>query len=102
LLLEGGIHPWAAALTAEGVPCTPGYLTAPLYAAPALREKVTYGGSGFPLQDVEYPVGLCPNAETLINERLVVLPWNENYSGSDVDDIVTAIRKVHTALALET
>ncbi|WP_433158823.1 DegT/DnrJ/EryC1/StrS family aminotransferase [Kribbella sp. CA-247076] len=97
--VAGDLREWAAALTAEGVPANGGYLTSPLYGAPALRERVTYGDSHFPLQDVEYPVGLCPTAEELIDRRLLVLPWNENYTIEDVDDIVTAIRKVHGALA---
>ena len=97
----GDMREWAAALTAEGIPANGGDLTGPLYAAPAVRERITYGDSGFPLQDVSYPVGLCPNAEELINNRLLVLPWNENYTESDVDDIVAAIRKVHKALARE-
>ena len=99
--LAGDLHEWAAALTAEGVPAIGGYLTSPLYAAPAVRERITYGSSGFPLQNVSYPVGLCPNAEELIDHRLLVLPWNENYTPADVDDIITAIRKVHNALAPE-
>jgi dTDP-4-amino-4,6-dideoxygalactose transaminase len=98
----GDMREWAAALTAEGVPANGGYLTSPLYAAPAVRERITYGRSGFPLQDVSYPAGLCPNAEELIERRLLVLGWNENYTESDVDDIVAAIRKVHHALAQET
>lgn len=96
--IAGDLHEWAAALTAEGIPANGGYLTSPLYAAPALRERATYGRSGYPLQDVDYPPGLCPNAEELINRRLLVLPWNENYTEADVDDIVSAIRKVHAAL----
>ncbi len=97
--VAGDLHEWAAALTAEGIPANGGYLTSPLYAAPALRDRVTYGGSHFPLGDVEYPEGLCPTAEDLISHRLLVLPWNENYTEADVDDIVTAIRKVHSALS---
>jgi perosamine synthetase len=97
--VAGDLHQWAAALTAEGVPANGGYLTSPLYGAPALRDRLTYGHSGFPLQDVEYPPGLCPNAEELINRRLLVLPWNENYTEADVDDIVTAVHKVHNVLA---
>jgi dTDP-4-amino-4,6-dideoxygalactose transaminase len=95
----GDMREWAAALAAEGIPANGGYLTSPLYAAPAVRERITYGRSGFPLQDVSYPDGLCPNAEELINHRLLVLPWNENYTDADVDDIVAAVRKVHHALA---
>jgi dTDP-4-amino-4,6-dideoxygalactose transaminase len=97
----GDVRKWAAALSAEGVPAVSGYLQSPLYAAPALRERITYGKSAFPLQDVAYPVGLCPQAEELIDHTLLVLPWNENYSDADVDDIITAIRKVHRALAEE-
>ncbi|GAA0581471.1 DegT/DnrJ/EryC1/StrS family aminotransferase [Kribbella sandramycini] len=100
--VAGDIHQWGAALTAEGVAANPGYLTGPLYAAPAIREHRTYGRSEFPLQGVAYPPGLCPVAEELIDRRLLVLNWNENYSSADVDDIVTAIRKVHSAFAQET
>jgi dTDP-4-amino-4,6-dideoxygalactose transaminase len=100
----GDVHAWAHALIAEGVPSTPGYLTGPLYAAPVLRERLTYGGSGFPLNGpgeaaVEYPPGTCPVAEDLIARRLLVLPWNENFTDADVDDIVAAVRKVHAHLA---
>lgn len=100
----GDVHEWGAALVAEGVPATPGYLPDPLYAAPVLRERLTYGSSGFPLSggeggDVEYPPGTCPVAEELIARRLLVLPWNENLTGADVNDIVAAIRKVHAHLA---
>lgn len=98
--VAGDLQEWAAALTAEGIPANGGYLTGPLYSAPVLRDKVTYGRSGYPLEDIEYPVGLCPTAEDLINRRLLVLPWNENYTAADVDDVVAAVRKVHAALAV--
>jgi perosamine synthetase len=98
LVLEtGDIHEWAEALTAEGVPANGGYLTSPLYGAPVLRDRLTYGSSGYPLPPDGFPP--CPNAEELIYRRLLVLPWNENYSTEDVDDIVTAVHKVHGALA---
>lgn len=90
---------FATALTAEGVPATSGYLARPLYAEPVLREPRTYGRSGYPLSGVRtYPDGLCPVAEDLIHRRLVVLPWNENYSAADVDDIATAVERVHDAV----
>lgn len=103
LVLDGldaaGLQRYAAALTAEGVPAVPGYLARPLYAEPVLREQRTYGSSGYPLRDVvTYPDGLCPVAEELIERRLVVLPWNENYAPGDVEDIVAAVTKVHTVL----
>ncbi|NEA31652.1 DegT/DnrJ/EryC1/StrS family aminotransferase [Streptomyces sp. SID13031] len=87
-------RPWAEGLTAEGVPASAGYLDRPLYANPVFSGPV-YGTSRYPLEGREYPVGLCPNAEQLIDRTLVVLPWNEAYTESDVDDIARAIRKVH-------
>src|SRR5665647_476269 len=87
---------YAAALTAEGVPAIAGYLARPLYAEPVLRDGKAYGGSGFPTRGrEEYPDGLCPQAESLIERRLVVVPWNENFNELDVDDIAAAIAKVH-------
>ncbi|MEU4394212.1 DegT/DnrJ/EryC1/StrS family aminotransferase [Kribbella sp. NPDC023855] len=85
---------WADGLTAEGVPATAGYLERPLYANPVFSGPV-YGTSRYPL-DRDYPAGLCPNAERLIDRTLVVLPWNEGYTETDVDDIARAIRKVHS------
>lgn len=103
LVIEGldasGLQRYGAALTAEGVPAIAGYLARPLYAEPVLREAKAYGGSGFPTSGVrEYPDGLCPTAEELISRRLVVVPWNENFSAADVEDIAAAIFKVHAAV----
>lgn len=96
---EHGLSRYAAALTAEGVPAVSGYLARPLYAEPVLREQRTYGGSGFPIRGAaQYPDGLCPVAESLIHRRLVVLPCNENFTADDLDDIGSAVRKVHEAL----
>ncbi|MGH7106002.1 MAG: DegT/DnrJ/EryC1/StrS family aminotransferase [Acetobacteraceae bacterium] len=95
---------WAAALGAEGIPVIAPYIPQPLYLTPVLREGRTYGQSRFPLcapparQDWIFEPGLCPVAERLLFERLIVIPWNENYTDEDVDDIAKAVRKVHTAL----
>jgi perosamine synthetase len=102
-LLVDGLDPtrlarYAAALRAEGVPSLAGYLARPLYAEPALRDARAYGGTGFPLEKVDYPDGLCPVAEELIARRLIVVPWNENFSDADVDDIAAAVEKVHAAV----
>lgn len=94
---------WAAALTAEGVPTTPGYIQAPVYRYPALAQRRTYGRSGYPLatpparpealQALDDPV--CPNAERLITTTLLTLPCNEGWTDRDADDVAYAIRKVH-------
>lgn len=103
LLVDGrdraGARRVAAALSAEGVSCIAGYIARPLYTEPVLRAPSAYGGSGFPLQGtIEYPDGSCPQAEALIDHRLLVIPWNENFTDEQVDAISTAIEKVHREL----
>ncbi|MET9021312.1 DegT/DnrJ/EryC1/StrS family aminotransferase [Actinopolymorpha sp. NPDC004070] len=99
----GTCHDYGKALAAEGIPANGGYLTRPVYRTPVLTERRTYGRSGFPLHspparvEPTYDVGLCPQAELLIGERLLVVSWNERYTDADVDDIARAVRKVHRA-----
>ena len=91
---------WAAALGAEGIPVAAGYLPRPLYDTPVLTDGRTYGGTGFPYEGVrKYGLGLCPEAERLIGETLLVVAWNENYTKNDVDDIAAAFRKVAATFA---
>ncbi len=102
-LAGGTCHDYGKALAAEGIPANGGYLTRPVYRTPVLAERRTYGESGYPLsvpparEVPRYDAGLCPVAESLIDERLLVLSWNERYTGRDVDDIATAVTKVHRA-----
>lgn len=87
-------------LAALGIPARAGYLAEPLHCAPALTENPIYGGSRYPLEVPpasrlpEYGWGTLPEAERLINETLVVVDWNENYTDDHVDRIAAAIRKV--------
>lgn len=100
----GDNRAWAQALSAEGVPAAAGYLERPLYLEPALAERPVYGRSRYPLDSeaegraVAYAPGSCPAAEELIERTLVTLQWNEGYTEEDVDDIATAIRKIHDGL----
>lgn len=103
LVLDGldhdGLRRYATALHAEGVPCVAGYIARPLYQEPVLREPTAYGGSGYPIRGVaDYADGLCPVAESLVSERLLVIPWNENFSDGQVDAMAEAITKVHRAV----
>ena len=103
LLADGldnaGLRRFAAALAAEGVPCVAGYIARPLYQEPVLRQPTAYGGSGYPIRGrIEYPDGECPVAESLVSERLLVIPWNENYTDEQVDAMAEAIDKVHHAV----
>ncbi|TCM46754.1 DegT/DnrJ/EryC1/StrS aminotransferase family protein [Kribbella sp. VKM Ac-2568] len=97
LIVPGNNRAWADGLAAEGVPAAAGYLDRTLYANPIFTEAPVYGNSRYPL-DRDYPPGLCPNAERLIQETLVALPWNEAYTKTDVDDIAQTLRKVHAGV----
>ncbi|MBL9214500.1 MAG: DegT/DnrJ/EryC1/StrS family aminotransferase [Opitutaceae bacterium] len=94
---------FVAALTAEGVRCEQGYPgPVPLYAYPVIRDRRTFGRSGWPFtspparRDWTYPPGTCPVAERLCQET-VVLPWNERLEPAHVAAIAAAVRKVADA-----
>lgn len=103
LLIDGldhvGLRRFAAALNAEGMPSVAGYIARPLYQEPVLREPTAYGGTGYPIRGrAVYPDGECPVAEALVSERLLAIPWNENYTDEQVDAMAEAIDKVHRAV----
>lgn len=90
------------ALAAEGVPTQPGYIGEAIYSCMApLRDRATFGGSGYPLTEpahppVAYPAGLCPVAEDALR-RLVVFWAHEDMTEQDARDVGAAIAKVATA-----
>ncbi len=92
---------FAEALSAEGIPCTAGYIPTCLYEYPLFKNKTIYPNSRFPLESRElaktysYSAGLCPQAEEIL-ASCVVLPCSECYTDDDVNDIIDAITKVAT------
>ncbi|MEM2904219.1 MAG: DegT/DnrJ/EryC1/StrS family aminotransferase [Candidatus Bathyarchaeia archaeon] len=87
------------ALAAEGIPITEGYVT-PLYENPIFQDREARGKTCIFTcshlgRTIEYPRGLCPNAERLCYE---IGPWLRgsvlNASERDLDDVVGAIEKV--------
>ena len=95
-----------AALAAEGLACELGYPgPIPLYAYPMIRDRRTFGKSGWPFtspaarKQWEYPEGLCPAAETACRQT-IVLPWNEGFNRRHVDLMAEAVLKVVRAYAV--
>jgi len=41
---------------------------------------------------VRYEEGICPNCEDILN-RMVLLPFNEEFTEEDVDDLAEGVRK---------
>ncbi|MCB0182050.1 MAG: DegT/DnrJ/EryC1/StrS family aminotransferase [Anaerolineae bacterium] len=92
----GGLprHEFIAALEAEGIPCTPGYV--PLNESPAVLEGLQQ------LQpfrsDIPVPRA-CPVAERLSKDEAVWLPQNLLLGGNrEINDIIEAIAKIKRCL----
>ncbi len=86
---------FAEAVSAEGVPCLPGYIKECIYQWDMLAKKQIFPGSAWPIAEVDYGAGLCPMAESILatSARLLV---NEFHTDQDVEDQITAVRKVAT------
>lgn len=72
----------------------------PLYLAPMYQRKVALGRQGFPWNlhpevDYRYEPGLCPVAERMRNEELLLTPLvREPLTERDMDDLAAAMAKV--------
>ncbi len=91
---------FAAALAAEGVPCSAGYIQTAVYNFPVLAERRAYPGHPEcpfdpPYRDkpMRYREGLCPNAEEILRTSVLVY-LKEWWSARDVRETVKAMRKV--------
>lgn len=90
----------ANALIAEGVPCFLGYPgKVPLYKYPMIKDRRTFGTSGWPFtldgvrRNWDYADEICPNAERACRESIVIW-WNEKMTDEHVHQIARAIEKV--------
>ncbi|MBN1352698.1 DegT/DnrJ/EryC1/StrS family aminotransferase [candidate division KSB1 bacterium] len=88
------------ALSAEGIPAAPSYRHIPAE-APWFKNKATFGKSGFPWNCSDYHGPRTPvyRAENAIEaaETHFMIPIHENFGQQEVDDILSAIKKVETA-----
>jgi dTDP-4-amino-4,6-dideoxygalactose transaminase len=85
---------FAAALQAEGVPVSEGYV-APLYRQPVYRREAAaaFGSHAGP---VDYGDGLCPVCERMHDQEVLFHPLiHAGLGDDDIDDIGAAFRKVH-------
>ncbi|MFJ5768973.1 DegT/DnrJ/EryC1/StrS family aminotransferase [Psychrobacillus sp. NPDC093180] len=86
---------FSKALAAEGIPNMPGYIPKVLYAQPLFQKKHAYINSHYPfdLGFYDYSLGICPNAENIL-ETAIRLNINEFYTDQDIEDMIAAIDKV--------
>lgn len=98
-----GIHrnTLVKAIQAEGIPISGGYVE-PLYLNPAYTWKMFNNVGHFPFSSSQvkqniYKKGLCPVAEELYNERLIIMLVARPYATeSDMDDVVAAFKKIQS------
>ncbi len=81
----------------EGFEAHCGYLDHPLYGYKMLRDRVTFGKSGFPLVgpwgSYEFQEVLCPIAERHCRETIYIV-WNEFFTVEHVEAMADTITKV--------
>ena len=97
--LKVSVQEFVDALKAEGINAAKGYLNNPVYGYGLFQNKCAYLGTHAPFDskyyggNASYDMGMCPVAEDVI-ENSIYLVLNEFYTDEDVDDIITAFKKV--------
>ena len=82
------------ALTAEGLTVQEGYIARCVYQQEMFKNKTVYSQNcQYPLENMEYKDGDCPIAEEILATAVRML-INEFYTEQDLQDIITAIKKV--------
>lgn len=93
---------FAAALKAEGVACTPGYIPRPVYQYPVFQNHNFFGGRWpareLGLTKMNYRAVSCPVAEAILQDG-VKLTVNEAMMESYLAKVVAAVRQVAARLA---
>ncbi|GIP39804.1 aminotransferase DegT [Paenibacillus sp. J31TS4] len=86
---------FSAALSAEGIPNTPGYIKTVVYLQSLFQQRHAYPGTHYPfdLSDTTYEEGLCPTAEAIL-ETAIRLTVNEFFTEDDIEATIRAVRKV--------
>jgi perosamine synthetase len=94
--IAGGSVALGAKLKERGIFNAPRYIQKPAFQCAVFRDRATFGSSGWPftLADpaaVDYDPARFPGTFRAL-ERVLVLPWNERYTGEHVDFIASALR----------
>ena len=80
------------ALQAEQVPVGIHYIGKCIYQYPLFLNHSAYERGGHPFDAVDYRDGMCPEAEALLKNCLI-LPVNEGYTRQDLEETVKAFEK---------
>ena len=79
-------------LKENGIACAPRYVQKPAFECEVLRDKRTFGASGWPIGDAVWPDESSVPGTYRALRNMLVLPWNENYDATHVAYIADALR----------
>jgi dTDP-4-amino-4,6-dideoxygalactose transaminase len=96
-VIPGGAVGLAAGLRARGISSSPRYIQKPAFSCEVFQQRRTFGNSHFPFS-IARPEALCYDPEKYPGtfeglDRILVLPWNENYSAQHVDYIAGSLQE---------
>lgn len=106
-VIKGGAEALGANLKERGIWCVPRYIKKPAFECQVIREKKTFGTSGYPYtlpgskraNFSEKPEAFPGTYKGL--SQVVVLPWNENYTAEHLDYIAENIKESVSCLVLQ-
>lgn len=104
-VIRGGVDQFSKALKERGIFSAPRYIQKPAFSCEVIRDKVTFGKSGFPWRgphragqpEIEYREQDYPGTLEAL-AKVCVLPWNELYTEDDVryiaENVIEAAREL--------
>ena len=96
-VIDGGVMALAAGLRERGVFCAPRYIQKPAFECEVFRDRRTFGASGWPFTEaraeaLDWAKERFPGTYAALS-RILVLPWNERYTGEHVEAIAQSVRE---------
>lgn len=84
-IIPGGSEALGAKLKEQGIWCVPRYIKKPAFECQVIRERNTFGKSGYPYNLAGFTSKLIENPKNFSGtykglSQVLVLPWNENYN----------------------
>jgi dTDP-4-amino-4,6-dideoxygalactose transaminase len=95
-VIPGGPAALGAALSDLGIASAPRYIQKPAFDCAVIREKQTFGSSGFPFtlarpEALDYAPSRFPGTHEGL-ATVLVLPWNEKYEEEHIVYIASSIK----------
>jgi hypothetical protein len=96
-VIPGGAVALGKSLQQQGIACAPRYIQKPAFECAVIRDRQTFGASGFPFTlartgAVDYSRSRFHGTYAAL-ERALVLPLNERYEPVHVDHVAAQIRQ---------